>query len=92
MSTYHMNLKFPIGKEVGEVSKDQFSARKCYVESIRLADALSLLNLDRPKGKEKHDKKLKVIEMDQGMLELQIQPGEELMPVELSLNMSGQTM
>lgn len=53
VSTFHMKLKFLVGEVVG----DQFSVRKYYVESIRMANALGLSNIDKPKGKEKQDKK-----------------------------------
>lgn len=51
--TFHMKLKFPVGEEVGEVSGDQFLARKYYVESSRMVDALGQSNLDGPRGEEK---------------------------------------
>ncbi|KAL8543080.1 hypothetical protein ACS0TY_003819 [Phlomoides rotata] len=39
VSTFHMKMKFPIGDEVGEVMEDQFSSRRCYVDTIK-ADRL----------------------------------------------------
>ncbi|KAI3461122.1 hypothetical protein Pfo_017785 [Paulownia fortunei] len=35
VSTFHMKLKFPVDKGIGEVEGDQCSARRCYVEAVR---------------------------------------------------------
>ncbi|XP_073298254.1 uncharacterized protein [Primulina huaijiensis] len=35
-STYHQNIKFPVGNQVGEVWGDQSFSRKCYVEVVRV--------------------------------------------------------
>lgn len=48
-------------------------------------------NLDRLRGKEKQDKKLKTVEMEEEMPEMQIQPKEEQMHVELFPDKSGRT-
>ncbi|KAI3453674.1 hypothetical protein Pfo_010337 [Paulownia fortunei] len=38
VSTFHMKLKFPVDKRIGEVEGDQCSARRCYVKSVRKAE------------------------------------------------------
>ncbi|KAI3457107.1 hypothetical protein Pfo_013770 [Paulownia fortunei] len=38
VSTFHMKLKFPVDKGIGEVEGDQCLARRCYVEAVRKAE------------------------------------------------------
>ncbi|KAL8523656.1 hypothetical protein ACS0TY_013577 [Phlomoides rotata] len=34
VSTFRMKMKFPAQENVGELRKDQYQARRCYVESV----------------------------------------------------------
>ncbi|KAL8519797.1 hypothetical protein ACS0TY_010654 [Phlomoides rotata] len=38
ISTHHMKMKFPIRDEVGKVKGGQYQSRRCYVDSVKIAD------------------------------------------------------
>ncbi|XP_073137462.1 uncharacterized protein [Henckelia pumila] len=48
-SALHQKIKFPVGKEVGEVQGDQVIARKYYVEEVRIDQKVTRTDrVDRP--------------------------------------------
>ncbi|XP_073130850.1 uncharacterized protein [Henckelia pumila] len=48
-SALHQKIKFPVGKEVGEVQGDQVIARKCYVKEVRIEQKVTRTDrVDRP--------------------------------------------
>ncbi|KAL8520110.1 hypothetical protein ACS0TY_010875 [Phlomoides rotata] len=82
-------MKSPIGEEVGEVLGDQFSSRRCYVDTMKSVDRS--MKKDQDHEGDPVGKNMKASEIMEEEPELQIRPEEELMPIELIPNKSGFT-
>lgn len=49
ISTYHMKMKFPVGDLVGEVRGEQYNARKCYCEALKLQGRIDVVEVEHRK-------------------------------------------
>ncbi|XP_073121627.1 uncharacterized protein [Henckelia pumila] len=54
-STYHQKIKYPVGRRVGEVTRDQPSSQKCYMEIVKIEAKRTRVRgketMYRPRGK-----------------------------------------
>lgn len=49
ISTYHMKMKFPGRDLVWEVRCEQYSARRCYYEALKLRGRINVVEIDQRK-------------------------------------------
>ncbi|KAL0433176.1 UNVERIFIED_CONTAM: hypothetical protein Slati_2651900 [Sesamum latifolium] len=85
ISTYHMKIKFPVVRGVGEAQADVLQARKCYVEAIKRGKKRIL---EEVSGEENSNKRGKDSMSRTELKEeapITVQPVEELLTIELIL-------
>ncbi|XP_012846871.1 PREDICTED: uncharacterized protein LOC105966839 [Erythranthe guttata] len=75
LSTVHMKLKFPVGREVGEVRGDQEDSRRCYADGVRVAS--------KKRGEIVHSLQEVQRTVDTDNKKPRVTPMEELLTIEL---------
>lgn len=97
VSTFHVKMKFPVADNVGEVRGEQFSARRCYYEALRLQGRVDNINETTTSGKRPGDttagqKEEKRPKQDpEEKAEPYIRPMEDLVLVEIVPGKQGHT-
>ncbi|KAL0448441.1 UNVERIFIED_CONTAM: hypothetical protein Slati_1400500 [Sesamum latifolium] len=84
ISTYHMKIKFSTPGGVGEVQRDPFQSRKCYIEAVRKGQKRT--SDEAPKGAppSKQGKNQELEEIPEGTgTPCKVQPTEELLNIEV---------
>ncbi|KAL0445580.1 UNVERIFIED_CONTAM: hypothetical protein Slati_1685900 [Sesamum latifolium] len=81
ISTYHMKIKFPTPRGVGEVQGDPLQSRRCYVEAVHKGQKR---NVDDTPDKAPPSKKGKAEETsEETETPAKVQPAEELFNIEI---------
>ena len=48
-STYHLSVKFPTEYEIGQVQRDQLTARKCYLAMVAMDEHTQTMSIEERK-------------------------------------------
>ncbi|KAK3003449.1 hypothetical protein RJ639_018209 [Escallonia herrerae] len=86
VSTYHLKMKFPTEHRIGEVKRDQTTARQCYVTSCQSKNKEALIIEDL-----REDTKMQRGEPVEDLVSIEVYPREENKTVRIGSNLKENT-